>query len=198
MLRLKINICGLFITMLLLSCSLPASADISAQLKGNKNEKTKTIKRTTIINASPEKAFAFMDNIENTGMHMTKKNTAMMGSRLTIEWLSENKTGLGTKYRWTGKVAGMNMDFTVEVTKWENGKEKIWETVGEPKLIVLSWYRMFLTLEPDENGNTIALLGIDYRRPKGGVLGFFLAKRYAAWCVNSMLNDTKKHFENND
>lgn len=170
---------------------------MKAQISKNK-EKVRTIKRTAIINASPDKVFTFMDNIENTGMHMTKSNVPMFGSKLNIEWLTENKTGFGAKYRWTGNVLGMKMDFIVEVTKWEEAKEKIWETTGESKMIILSWYRMFLQLTAQNDGNTKAELGIDYTRPKGGLLGFALAKRYAVWCVNSMLNDTKKQFNKSE
>ena len=60
----------------------------------------------------------------------------MMGSKLNLEFLTENHTGQGSKYRWTGKVMGMKMDFTVVVTKWMDGEEKIWETIGKTKLII--------------------------------------------------------------
>lgn len=58
------------------------------------------------------------------------------------------------------------MDFTVEVTKWVQGKEKVWETIGDAKMIVLSWYRMYLILTPQENDTTQTELGIFYAKPK--------------------------------
>ncbi len=154
----------------------------------------KEVKRNIIINANPEQVFAFMDDIENTGMHMTNTNAPLMGGKIKIHWLSENKTGLGAKYKWLGNVMGMKMDFTVEVTKWTQGKVKIWETTGNPKMIVLEWFRMFLLLSPINHGNTQAELSIYYTKSKGNILHFLLAKSYALWCVKSMLNDTKKHF----
>ncbi len=108
-----------------------------------KTNQMKEVKRSIIINAKPEEVFAFMDDIENTGMHMTNTNAPMMGNKLAIKWLSENKTGVGAKYKWDGNVMGMKMDFTVEVTKWIQGKEKIWETIGDAKMIVLAWFRMY-------------------------------------------------------
>lgn len=45
----------------------------------------KTVKRTVINKAKPKEVFAFMDDIGNIARHMTKSNTPMMGSRLTVE-----------------------------------------------------------------------------------------------------------------
>lgn len=157
--------------------------------------KLKHVKRTMIIAADPDSVFSFMDDIANTGMHMTKSNAPMMGSKLAVHWLTEYKIGLGSKYNWTGKVIGMKMDFTVEVTKWEKGKEKVWGTIGEAKMIVLDWYSMHLVLVPLTDGKTRAELEIYYTKPKGSFLGFLLARRYAVWCVKSMLKDTRKHFK---
>lgn len=160
-----------------------------------KNRKIRMVEKTLIINANPQDVFAFMDDINNTGMHMTETNPQMMGSKLNLEWLTDHKTGLNTKYKWTGKVIGMKMRFTVIVTNWEDGKSKTWETIGDTKMIVISWYRMYLELKPNEDGTTTAKLGILYTKPKN-LLGFFLGKRYSIWCVKSMLNDTQKHFNN--
>ena len=54
-----------------------------------------TIKsKSPIIYATPAEVFAYMDNIGNTGMHMTKSSMPMMGSKLELKQLSENATGL--------------------------------------------------------------------------------------------------------
>lgn len=47
---------------------------------------------------TPEKVFAYMDSIGNTGAHMTKRSMAMMGSKLKLTQLSENAVGLNSKY----------------------------------------------------------------------------------------------------
>ena len=157
-------------------------------------KKVRNYERTMIINGHPDSVFAFMDDIRNTGKHMTKKSSAMAGSKLKIEWLSAHFTGPGTKYRWTGKVMGMKMDFTVEVSKWTKGKEKKWGTVGDAKMIVIDWFEMYLWIEPTPDGKSKVKLGIDYTKPKS-FLGFMLGKTYSKWCVNSMLKDTRKHFK---
>jgi len=162
-----------------------------------KKRKIRHYERELIINGSQKEVFAFMDDIRNTGKHMTESSSAMVGSKLNIEWLSDHKTGLGTKYRWTGKVIGMRMDFTVEVNKWVEGKEKIWGTIGDAKMIVIDWFEMHLIMIPEKDGKSKAKLGINYTKHKGP-WGFIFGKWYSKWCVKSMLKDTKKYFENNE
>lgn len=169
------------------------SVKTATALSSPANSKVRTVVRKKIILGKPEEVFAFMDDIRNTGKHMTKTNAPMMGSKLGLEWLTDYKTGLGATYRWRGKAVGMKMDFTVEVTKWNPGKEKIWESVGEAKMIVISWYRMFLVLTPLPDGTTETELGIYYTKPRN-ILGFLFGRPYSVWCVKSMLKDTKKHF----
>lgn len=154
-------------------------------------------KNIVIKNASPEQVFAYMDEIGNTGAHMEKRSMAMMGSKLKLIKLSENATGLNSKYLWKGKTMGFKMDFTVLTTKWEKDKEKTWETIGKAKMIILDWYQMRLVITEDGE-NTKADLSIKYTKPRKFFfrsVGFFLAKPYAKWCLKNMLNDTKKHFE---
>lgn len=157
------------------------------------NNNVRMIEKIIVINAKPQEVFDFMDDINNTGMHMTENNPQMIGSKLNLEWLTEHKTGLNTKYKWTGKVIGMKMKFTVIVTQWESGKSKTWETIGKTKMIVISWYRMYLELNENDDGTTTVKLGILYTKSKN-LLGLLLGKRYSIWCVKSMLNDAQKHF----
>lgn len=152
--------------------------------------------RELIINGSPREIFAFMDDIRNIGKHMTGSKGAMMGSILKLEWLSENTTGLGTKYKWTGKVVGMKMNFTVEVLKWIEGKEKVWGTVGNANMIVIDWFEMHLTIKSENVGRSKVKLDIAYTKRKS-LWGFLFGKWYSKWCVKSMLKDTRSHFKNN-
>lgn len=153
----------------------------------------KTISRTEIYQASPEVVFKTIDDLGVTGMHMTKSSMMMMGSKLHLEFLTLNHTGLGSRYRWTGTMMGLKMDFTVEVTKWIEGREKVWETIGDPKLIIYSWYRMTLNVLPIENGTKAELL-ITYEKPKGffnRIISLLLADWYCRWCLRKMLGDAK-------
>ena len=158
----------------------------------------KTISKNILIHSTPEKVFAQMDDFSKTGMHMSEPSMIMMESKLKLEQLSINSTGVGAKYRWYGKMMGMTMDFSETVTKWQSPKIKEWETVGEAKMIIMSWYRMWFEISAAVNG-AIAKISIQYLPPKQWyykILSFFFANWYCNWCLNNMLNDTKKNLEN--
>ena len=160
----------------------------------------KTLKKNIVINSTPEKVFETIDDLGITGMHMTQSSAMMMGSKLHLEYLTEHHTGPGSRYRWTGKMMGIEMDFTVEVTKWIKGIEKVWETIGEAKMIIYSWYRMKLLISKVQD-KTMAELSITYEKPKNlfaKFISFLFADWYCNWCLKSMLHDTKKTLESND
>jgi hypothetical protein len=151
----------------------------------------KTLSRTEFYDASPSEVFKVIDDLGVTGSHMTESSMMMMGSKLQLEYLSPNHVGLNSKYRWRGKMMSIPMDFTVLVTQWNEGKHKVWETIGDPKLILYSWYRMELRVEETEH-QTKAILSITYKRPKqffSKVLSFLFADIYCAWCLRKMLHD---------
>ena len=157
----------------------------------------KTKSKSSFINATPEKVFAQMDDFSKTGMHMSENSMMMMGSKLKLEQLSPNATGAGASYRWYGKMLGMKMDFSETVTIWQPPKRKEWEIIGEAKIIIMSWYKMGFEISPNENG-TMAKIGISYLPPKEWyykILSFFFANWYCNWCLNNMLDDTKKNLE---
>ena len=147
-----------------------------------------------MYNAPAKLVFDCIDDLGVTGMHMTESSMPMMGGKMNLEFLTPWKTGLNTKYRWTGKVLWMNLDFTVLVIKWVNGHEKTWETIGNPKLIIYSWFQMHLKVDQNHDGS-IACLSISYEKPKGffnKLVCFLLGQWYSNWCLRNMLNDTGK------
>lgn len=154
--------------------------------------------KTTIIQATPEKVFAQMDDFSKTGMHMSESSMMMMGSKLALEQISPNSTGIGAAYWWHGKMLGMTIDFREEVRKWEPPKRKEWETIGAAQIIIMRWYRMGFEITPSENG-VIVTISIDYEPPKGWLyrlLSFLFVGIYCNWCLNNMLNDAKEGLEN--
>lgn len=149
--------------------------------------------------ADPHSIFLFMDDLAKTGMHMTKRSMMMMGSKLTLEDLSKEGTGVGSTFRWNGKMMGMKMDFTETITEWIADKSKKWETIGDAKLIIFCWYQMGFDLQSKGN-NTEATLWIKYKMPNEWyykILSFLFAKWYCRWCLENMLNDTKTNTEKN-
>jgi len=159
----------------------------------------KTKSKTITIQSTAEKVFEQMDDFSKTGMHMSENSMMMMGSKLKLEQLSNNPTGVGAKYHWYGKMMGMVIDFSETVTMWQPNQIKEWETVGEAKMIIMSWYRMWFEITLAENV-TIAKLSISFLPPKEWyykILSFFFATLYCNWCLHNMLNDTKIELEKN-
>ena len=154
----------------------------------------RTISRYRIYDAPAHDVFNTIDDLGVTGTHMTESSMMMMGNKLRLTYLTSQRTGLNSKYRWQGKMMGLPMDFTVLVTKWVANKEKIWETIGESKLIIYSGYRMSLKVASTSEG-TVVSLSIAYERPKGfwqSILSFLFADLYCIWCLNKMLNDAER------
>ncbi len=117
-----------------------------------------------------------MDDLAKTGMHMSERSMMMMGSKLKIEHLPSPEKGVGAIFRRSGKMMGLPIDFTETVTLWKENKEKVWETIGLPEMIILGCYRMRLPTEPvasDKNESILFIsLFIDIRL----VYAFFLQK----------------------
>lgn len=158
----------------------------------------KTIKRTETYHAPADKVFSYIDDLGVTGMHMTNSSAMMMGSKLDLTFLTKLHTGLGSKYRWTGSMMGIKINFTVEVTKWLAGVEKVWETTGETKIIIYSWFRMHLLVYPTGQNTSQAELSITYERPKGVfalLLSYLLADWYCNWCLKQMMAAGKSKIE---
>jgi len=149
------------------------------------------------IAAAPETVSAHVDDFQNVGSHMTERSMAMMGRRLRLDRISENATGVGACYRWHGRIAGLAIDLTEVVTEWVPNRHQVWETVGDPRLIIMSGYRMSFTLAPMSTG-TVLTITIEYELPGslfGRVLGWLLGDVYSRWCLRRMCRDTRKALE---
>jgi hypothetical protein len=157
----------------------------------------KTITETVEIAARPEAVFSYADDIRNIGWHMTESSMPLMGSKLNVQIVSKNPTGLGASYRWYGKVMGLTIDFTETVTKWVRNKERVWSTIGEPQIIIIGNYEMWFNLEP-AGAKTRLTFGIRYDLPRPlfwRLVGFLLGGPYSRWCLKNMCGDAKKALE---
>lgn len=156
-----------------------------------------SLQKEITIRAPVKSVFRYMDDLSKTGMHMSENSMMMMGSKLKLEHVSGPEKGMGATFRWKGKTMGFPLDFTVRVTKWAENEEKVWETVGNPQLVILGWYLMRLRTVADGEGTRVSL-EIRYRRPERlfyKLLSVLFARVYAEWCLSRMLNDTKRALE---
>jgi len=137
-----------------------------------------------------DEVFAFLDDVRNMGAHMERGG---MGVKLQHERLSENDTGVGATSRWHGRAFGLKVDYTTVVSRWVPNREKSYETIGRPRMIIMSGFRMHWTLEPAVTGTKIAI-DLEYGRPDslvGRFLSRLLGKRYGDWCLNMIMADTE-------
>src|SRR5262245_16639316 len=108
-----------------------------------------TLSEALNIRAPAGMVFAYIDDIRNVGWHMTERSSmARMGSRLRLEVVSRQPTGVGATYRYSGTMMGFEIDFSETVTKYAPPREKVWSTVGQPRLLIIAWYEMRLAVEP--------------------------------------------------
>lgn len=153
--------------------------------------------QTIQINKKVAQVFAYIDDIHNTGWHMEKSSMPMMGSKMTVETISEQKSGLGATYRWTGKVMGLRIDFTETITRWVKNKERVWQTIGDPQIIIMGNYVMGFFLKPILESTQLTF-EIDYELPKPlfwSLVGRLLSPWYSRWCLSNMCNDAKATLE---
>lgn len=81
------------------------------------------------------------------------------------------------------------LDVDEVVTAYEPPWCKVWETIDEPRLLVIGRYRMGFGVEPLGTGSR-ARIWIDYCLPAGGLarwLGAAVGRLYARWCTQQIL-----------
>ena len=158
-----------------------------------------TVSETVEIRAPAEAVFAHVDDIRNLGWHMTSRSSmAMMGSRLRLEVLSDQPTGLGATYRYSGTVMGLSIDFSESVTQYLPPREKVWRTIGNPQLLIIASYEMRVAVEPLSPSSSRLTISIVYELPRSGfwrIVGLVLARSYSRWCLRRMCRDTKRVLE---
>ncbi len=95
-----------------------------------------------------------------------------------------------------GRVFGVRLFLDEVVIAYEPPRVKTWETVGEPRLLVIGAYRMGFELKPDGSNATLRV-AIDYELPTKGIswlLGRLFGGAYAKWCTRQMVRDAQNFF----
>jgi hypothetical protein len=96
----------------------------------------------------------------------------------------------------SGRVLGVRLGLEEVVTEHAPPHRKVWETVGEPTLLVIGAYRMGFSIAPLGGGSRLVVF-IDYARPGRGLarlLGALVGRYYAAWCTRRMAEDARAAF----
>lgn len=138
---------------------------------------------------SQRSVFDTLDDHRRLAAHMESNTLMMAGARMAIELDEHRGQAVGSRIGMTGRVLGMALRVDEMVTTYEPPWRKVWETVDEPRLLIIGRYRMGFGVEPLGTGSRVRIW-IDYRLPPGGLarwLGAAVGRLYARWCTQQML-----------
>jgi len=148
------------------------------------------------INASAEMVFAHVDDQARLSSHMSQSSWETGGGSMKIEFDKDHGQTVGSLIRLSGRILGMTLLVEEVVAERTPPRQKVWETIGSPRLLVIGHYRMGFDIEPQGERSLLSVY-IDYALPASGLarwLGWIFGGFYARWCVGQMVRDTAEHF----
>jgi hypothetical protein len=151
---------------------------------------------TGVVNTPPEMLFDHLDDPHRLSAHMSRSSAMTLGSRMNIELDAAAGRAVGSKIRLAGHVLGIRLLLEEVVTEHVPPKRKVWQTIGTPRLLVLSHYTMGYEIAPEGAASRLRVF-IDYDLPARGMfrwLGRLLGPLYARWCTRQMVKDVVTHF----
>ena len=149
-----------------------------------------------LIGAPIEDVFSHIDDHSRLSSHMNRSSWMMGGGRMDIQVDEGHGQQIGSKIRLTGTVCGLRLSVEEIVTERAVPYHKTWETIGQPRLLIIGHYQMGFALARDSDGSMLRVF-INYALPERGWgrwLGIIFANYYARWCTGKMLNDTVRDF----
>jgi len=156
-------------------------------MQGRRAEYAHHFEAETDVPASPEELFSNIDNHERLAEHMTRSSMMMAGSRMAFAYDGDKGQALGSKIAMTGSVLGIRLALEEVVIERDPPLRKTWETVGEPRLLVIGAYRMGFEIATAAQGSRLKVfIDWDDPAPPWRWLGPLLGRAYAKWCVRSM------------
>lgn len=148
------------------------------------------------VRAPPAALFAHLDDQVQLGSHMEKPSMMMMGGRMFYEFDANKGRAVGSVIRMAGNFLWLRLLVDEVITVREPPRLKVWETRGEPRLLIIGAYRMGFEISSANAASALRVF-IDYQWPSGvigRVLGALFAPFYARWCVSRMAKDAERHF----
>jgi hypothetical protein len=147
------------------------------------------------VDAPPETLFAEIDDPERLADHMTSSSMMMAGSSMQYSYDDKAGKAVGSRIGMSGTMLGIRLGLEEIVTERDPPLRKAWETLGEPRLLVIGSYRMGFEIAAREGGSRLTVF-IDWNDPPAPWLwlGRLLGPAYARWCARSMANGAADHF----
>jgi len=151
---------------------------------------------SAVVQAPVEKVFDWLDDQTRLSQHMSKRSWKMGWGKMDTELDGRRGRAVGSHIVLRGRVFGISLYLDEVVTDHDPPRKKVWETVGEPRLLVIGRYRMGFDLVK-VGADTKLRVFIDYVLPSKKVarlLGRFFGRPYAKWCVRQMAEDARRSF----
>jgi hypothetical protein len=149
-----------------------------------------------IVHAGAYDLFEYADDHARLSSHMSQSSMSTAGARMTIEVDEGRGRAIGSRIRLIGRVFGIQLFVEEEVTERDPPHRKVWETVSQPRLLVIGHYRMGYEIAPQGGGSQFCVF-IDYALPEvspARLFGRMFGGIYARWCTRRMVNDAVAHF----
>jgi hypothetical protein len=146
------------------------------------------------IPAPNERVFHWLDDQTRLSQHMNKRSWKMGWGKMETVLDELGGRALGSHIAISGRILGIALHLDEVVIRHEPPLAKFWETVGEPRLLVIGRYRMGFELVAIDAGTRLRVT-IDYQLPVKGVsrlLGRLFGRSYAKWCVRQMAGDAQR------
>ena len=152
--------------------------------------------RTVWLGATPDQTFRYLDDQARLAGHMSQPSWRTGWGVMTFAFDDRQGRAPGALITLQGRVFGLDLYVQEVVRDYDPPHSKVWETVGTPRLLVISGYRMGFKLTSTGQGCRLHLF-IDYTLPGNGFsrwLGRWIGPYYARWCINRMSDDALAAF----
>ena len=153
--------------------------------------------QTVVYLSAPSAAvFERLDDQTRLAAHMERRSAMMGGGRMTYQFDVGRGQAVGSHIKMGGPAFGLSLYVDEVVTQRDPPRRKAWETVDQPRLLVVGGYEMGFEITPAACGCDLRVwIAYDLAPNRlGRWLGPLLAPLYAKWCVSRMAGDAAEHF----
>jgi len=148
------------------------------------------------VAVNAEALFDLLDDQARLGAHMERPSVMMMGGRMTYAFDEAQGRAVGSVIKRGGNILWLRLSVEEVVVERVRPLRKIWETRGNPHLLVIGDYRMGFDISPAGSRQSLRVF-IAYDHPSslgGRILATLFGPMYARWCVKRMTDDALRLF----
>ena len=127
------------------------------------------------LKAAPSELFAFVDDHQRFSSHMNESSGMMGGAKMTTRVDEGRGQAVGSHIIMSARIFGLLLELDEVVTVHRPPVEKVWQTVGRPKLLVIGQYQVGVRIQPMADATRLTVF-IDYAFPDG-VVTYWLDRR---------------------